>query len=73
MRSSLSYCFKPGLVRASAFAGGWKRGLEYARLSARVLCFWLFERGKVGFERLFFTISKLGSYLGADLYAVADL
>ena len=34
---------KPGPLRASVFAGGWKGGLDYARLSAGLLCFSVFE------------------------------
>lgn len=36
---------KPGSVRASLFAGGWKGGLDYARLSAGIFCSLLFICG----------------------------
>lgn len=37
----------PGFVRAFVFAGGWKGGLDYARLRVGVLCSCLFEDEKV--------------------------
>ena len=35
MRSGLSYCIKPGPIRASVFAGGWKGGIGLCPVEGR--------------------------------------